>query len=111
MRAPASKKRKLSPEQSLVNWVADTFVPFVSIEHPSFHQVIKAHSGTPSVRCGDTVKNHVMKQAEASYNDLRAELEANCSTISLTWDGWTSPVRNIPILAVIGHWISPNFEL
>lgn len=37
MKAPASKKRKLSPEQSLVNWVADTFVPFVSVEHLSFH--------------------------------------------------------------------------
>jgi hypothetical protein len=111
MRAPVSKRQKLSPEQSLVNWVADTFVPFVSIEHPSFHQVIEAHSGTPSVRCGDTVKNHIMKQADSSYKDLRAELEANCSTISLTWDGWTSPVRNIPILAIIGHWISPNFEL
>ena len=103
MRAPASKKRKLSPEQSLVNWVADTFVPFVSIEHPSFRQVIEAHGGTPSIRCADTVKNYVMKQADSSYKDLQAELEANCSTISLTWDGWTSPVRNIPILAVIRH--------
>jgi hypothetical protein len=86
-------------------------VPFVSIKHPSFHQVIKAYSGTPSIRCGDTVKNYVMKQADSSYKDLRAKFEANCSTISLTWDRWTSPVQNIPILAVIRHWISPNFEL
>jgi hypothetical protein len=92
MRALASKKQKLSLEQSLVNWVANTFVPFVSIKHPSFHQVIEAYSGTPSIRCGDTVKNYVMKQADSSYKDLRAELKANCSTISLTWDGWTSPV-------------------
>ena len=86
MKAPASKKRKLLLEQLLVNWVADTFVPFVSVEHLSFHQVIEAHGGTPSIRCSDTVKNHTMKQANESYLDLQAELESNCSTISLTWD-------------------------
>jgi hypothetical protein len=37
------------------------------------------------------------------------ELEADCISISFTLDMWTAPNRT-PIFAVIGHWISKNFE-
>jgi hypothetical protein len=67
-----------------VDWVVDTLVPFNSIKHLSFHRMIEAHSGTVSIRCANTVKNHVVKEANTSLTNLRAELEANCLTISLT---------------------------
>jgi len=87
MKPPSSKKPKLSPEESMVHWIADTLLRFVSVEHPSFHQVIEAHGGTPSIRCDDTVKNHVIKKADSSYTNLRTEPELNCFIIALTWDG------------------------
>jgi hypothetical protein len=37
------------------------------------------------------------------------ELEVNCVSISFTLDLWTSPNRT-PILAIIGHWYTPDFE-
>jgi hypothetical protein len=84
MKPLLSKKPKLLLEESIVHWIADTLLPFVSVEHPSFYQVIEAHGGTPSIRCGDTVKNYVMKKADESYTNLQTELELNCSTIALT---------------------------
>lgn len=39
---------------------------------------------------------------------MKAELELNCSTISLLFDGWTTK-SNIVILAIIRYWIGPDF--
>jgi hypothetical protein len=79
-----AKRRKLSPEEAIVHWIADTLLSFVSVEHQPFHQVIDAHSGTPSIQCGNTIRSHVMKKADNAYATPRAEIESSCSTIFLT---------------------------
>ena len=70
--------------------------------------MFKAHGCKCAVRCANTVHDRIMKQAIHALEALKAELELNCSTISLSFDGWTTK-SNIAILAIIGYWIGPDF--
>src|SRR3981189_221590 len=49
-----------------------------------------------------------MTSFERSLSELKARLVATCSIVALTFDGWTSD-NNLPIFAVIGHWISTDY--
>jgi hypothetical protein len=92
-----TSKPKISPEQSVINWVVNSLALFDAVEHPNFQVMFKAHGCKCAILCADT-----------SLEALKAELELNCSTISLSFDGWTTK-SNIAILAIISYWIGPDF--
>jgi hAT family C-terminal dimerisation region len=56
-----------------------------------------------------SLRNDVYDDFFSRRDRLIHELEVNCVSISFTLDLWTSPNRT-PILAVIGHWYTPDFE-
>ena len=56
-----------------------------------------------------SLRNDVYDDFFARRDRLIHELEVNCVSISFTLDLWTSPNRT-PILAIIGHWYTPDFE-
>jgi hypothetical protein len=70
--------------------------------------MFEAHGCKCAIRSADTIHDRIMENAIHCLEALKAELESNCSTISLSFDGWTTK-SNIPILAIIGHWIGPDF--
>jgi len=41
---------------------------------------------------------------------LKDELDRSCESISISLDGWTAN-NNKAFLAVIGHWITSDFQL
>lgn len=100
----ASSKPSVSPEQLIIDQVADAFVSFSSVGRASFQQMSAAHGNKLAIRNADTIYDRVMDQFEKSFLALKAELQSNCSTISLSFDNWTTK-SNLLIFAVIGHWI------
>jgi hypothetical protein len=61
------------------------------------------------IKSGDTIRARLHTQLIDCRQDLINELKVNCDTISLSFDGWTSK-NNLPIFAIIGHWITPEYR-
>jgi hypothetical protein len=72
--------------------------------------MMEAHGNKPAIRNADTLHDCIITQSTASLEILKEELRIDCSTISLSFDGWTSE-NHIPIFAVIGHWIGRDWML
>jgi hypothetical protein len=49
-----------------------------------------------------------MEEFTTYRESLKQELTSSCSTIALSLDAWTSS-NQVGILAVIGHWVTPDF--
>jgi hypothetical protein len=103
-------KIQLSLEQAIVEWIVDDMQAFTVVERPSFRRIFEVlHKSIPaSVRTGDSVRNYLLAKYKCYQLALIEELQANCSTISFTLDGWTSQ-NGHPIFAIIGHWITSGF--
>jgi len=97
----------MSLEQAIIEWIINTFQPFVAVEKPSFQRIFECIQHELPLRSGDTVRERIMSQVNDRYLTLKDELEL-VSSVSLSLDAWTSP-NHIPVFAIIGHWISPNF--
>jgi hypothetical protein len=97
----------MSVEQAILGWIIDTFQPFVVVEHPSFQRIFECLHHQLPLRSGDVVRNRIMGQLDDRILSLKDDLEL-ASSISLSLDAWTSP-NHIPVFAVIGHWITPNY--
>jgi hypothetical protein len=102
---PKTSVQLPSPKDSIINWIVDSFTPFSSIERPSFQRMFEAHSTKCAIRNADTIHNRVIERYTTSVAALKAQLEWDCSSIALSFDGWTTRSTNIPISAIIGHWI------
>ena len=69
------------------------------------------YSNRPITNClsiAGTLYNRVKDRFDLARANQIKELD-QASTISFTLDVWTSP-NHRPILAVIGHWITVDFE-
>jgi hypothetical protein len=97
----------MSVEQAILEWIIDTLQPFVAVEHLSFQRIFKCLHHQLLLQSRDVVRKCIMGQLDDCILSLKDELEL-ASSISLSLDAWTS-LNHIPVFAVIGHWITPNY--
>jgi hypothetical protein len=102
-------KATLSIEQALIQWVIQTRQPFTVVEQPSFQTVFEAANVKLPIKCADTLYNRIKDGFSKSRSMLKQDLVQSCDSIALSLDAWTSE-NQLPILGIIGHWITPNFE-
>jgi hypothetical protein len=106
----ATSKASISPEQAVCNWVVITLQPFSVIESESFLQMFTSYNIEPLIKSRETIKRRIINQFGEARLALINKLNISCSTLSLSFDCWTS--RNeVPIFAVIAYWITPEFKL
>jgi hypothetical protein len=55
------------------------------------------------------MKRRIVSEFELERVILKSALKSECETIALSLDAWTS-ANQLPFLAIIGHWVTPNFE-
>jgi hypothetical protein len=67
--------------------------------------MFKAYSTKRAIYNVDTIHNCVIERYTTSVAALKAQLKWDCSSIALSFNGWTTCGTNIPIFAIIGHWI------
>jgi len=102
-------RARLTSRQATRRWFVKTRQPFSAIEDNSFQEMFLAHGQRCAYKSRITLRNHIYDDFCVRRQSLVTELEATCTSISFTLDIWTAPNR-IPIFAVIGHWLTPEFE-
>jgi hypothetical protein len=101
-------KAKLTVEQALVQWMVQTRQPFTTIEHPAFRAMFDAAGVALPVRSADTFRDRVKSAFQSWRHEIKQDLAHNCESLALSLDVWTSD-HQLAVLAVIGHWIAPDF--
>jgi hypothetical protein len=81
------------------------------IKNKKFKQMMRvATRGEPlPIRSVRALRDKVFFAFNNCKATISADLEATCSTISLSLDAWTSK-NHKAIFGVIGHWITKDFE-
>lgn len=106
---------KLSPaeqlEEDITDWIIKDKIPFTIFESSSFRQIFK-HIPLPCLSAAMISRRTLKRRLESRFtverSQLREELASTCRSIALSLDLWTSQ-NGIPILAVIGHWLTEDF--
>ncbi len=96
-------------KKNLIRWVVTDDMAFSAIESPFFQQMI---NDIPGISIPFTSRNTLTSRIKAEFEldrqQLNQELAISSQTITLSLDGWTSN-NDIPVLAVIGHWLTEDF--
>jgi hypothetical protein len=83
---------------------------FTTVESPEFQQMFRDIPGIdPPFTSRHTLRDRIMQEFSIQRNKLKSELTLTCKTISLSLDVWTSQ-NQLPILGIIGHWLTDEFE-
>lgn len=93
---------------ALLDWITHTNKPFVVTENPWFLRMLKAAGYSVTIPKGDTIKAKLMARMEVIKAQIKADLKATSSTVSLTLDAWTSNNKK-PMLAINVHWLDEEF--
>ncbi|KAJ5544026.1 hypothetical protein N7494_005305 [Penicillium frequentans] len=102
-------RRKAGVEEMLIRWVIQTRQPFTIVEHPAFKALIEATGASLPIKTADTLSNRIKEEFHSHRAYVKDELKRSSRTLALSLDVWTSE-NQIPIMGIIGHWISPEFE-
>ena len=70
--------------------------------------MLKAAGYSVTIPKGDTIKAKLMARMEVIKAQIKADLKATSSTVSLTLDAWTSNNKK-PMLAINVHWLDEEF--
>jgi hypothetical protein len=96
------KDEELPPfEDAIVEWIINTCQPFTVSKTKKFKVMIKSAGHTRKIVKADTISSRVYKKLEVCEKDLIALLERTCSTVALSFDGWTS-TNNLSMFAMNG---------
>jgi hypothetical protein len=98
---------RLTMKEVTRRWVVKARQPFSVVGTDEFQEMFTVYGVHCAYKNRYTLRNHIYDDFALRRNALRMELEADC--ISIHPGMWTAPNRT-PIFAVIGHWISKNFE-
>jgi hypothetical protein len=86
-------------KEALVNWIVETCQPFTVTETESYKVMIKAAEYHNNIVKTDTLTTRVHDRVLAPDKDLVVLLDQTCSTIALSFDGWTS-LNKLSMLAI-----------
>jgi hypothetical protein len=96
-----------SAEKAVLQFFAITNQPFELIEHKAFLNLYRSVGTTCSIQSAGTLHNRQESRFNDSRLEIRKEIEEDCVSFSILFDGWGSE-NHIHILGVIAHWISAN---
>jgi hypothetical protein len=83
--------------------------PFTVVENPAFRDLFLGMPGNQQlISSAATLKRRIVSEFEQERTQLKAMLQDQSKTIALSLDAWTSS-NHLPILAIIGHGVSPDF--
>jgi hypothetical protein len=94
-------------EEALVNWIVETCQPFTVTETKSYKIMMKAAGYTNNIIKAEAITRRIYDRAAIADKDLIGLLDRTCSTVALSFDGWTS-LNNLSMLAINGSWAGPD---
>ncbi|KAJ5109977.1 hypothetical protein N7532_002622 [Penicillium argentinense] len=97
-------------ERNAIRWIVTDMKAFTTVESPEFQQMFRDIPGIdPPFTSRHTLRDRIMQEFSIQRTKLKSELTLTCKTISLSLDVWTSQ-NQLPILGIIGHWLTDEFE-
>jgi hypothetical protein len=100
----------LSLENNIIEWVIEDVQPFTVIENKAFQKIFKDLPNiTLPFSAASTLRSRIFDRFANFREQLKYLIDNTCSKISLSLDAWTSK-NSLGILAIIGHWTTPDFE-
>lgn len=97
-------------EHNLIKWIINTAQPFTAIEDPAFQQIFIDLPGVfLPFTSACSVSRRIMEKFDTYRYQLKEDLSTTCKTVAISLDVWTSETET-PILAIIGHWLTPGFD-
>jgi hypothetical protein len=97
-------------EDAIVDWIIDTCQPFTVTKSTKFKVIIKSTEHTRKIVKADTIADRVYKRLEVSKEDLIDLLDCTCTTVAISFDGWTS-TNNLSMFAMNSKWAGPNMTI
>ncbi|KAJ5742343.1 hypothetical protein N7533_011752 [Penicillium manginii] len=97
-------------ERNTIRWIVTDMKAFATVESPEFQQMFRDIPGIePPFTSRHTLRDRIMQEFAIQRTNLKNELTLTCKTIALSLDIWTSQ-NHLPILGIIGHWLTDEFE-
>jgi hypothetical protein len=97
-------------ERNVIRWVVTDMNAFTTVESPEFQQIFRDIPGIePPFTSRHTLRDRIVQEFYTQRAELKSELALTCRTIALSLDVWTSQ-NHLPILGIIGHWLTEGFE-
>ena len=97
-------------EQNVLKWLVAEILLFTTIKQDSFQQIFSDISGiNPPFGSAHTLKQKIEDEFNIYCSQLKECLDTICTTIALSLDAWSSQ-NHVSILAIVGHWLTPDFK-
>lgn len=97
-------------ERNAIHWIVTDMKAFTTVESPEFQQMFRDIPGIePPFTSRHILRDRIMQEFAIQRTNLKNELTLTCKTIALSLDIWTSQ-NHLPILGIIGHWLTDDFE-
>jgi hypothetical protein len=97
-------------ERNAIRWIVTDMKAFTTVESPEFQQMFRDIPGIePPFTSRHILRDRIMQEFAIQRTNLKNELTLTCKTIALSPDIWTSQ-NHLPILGIIGHWLTDDFE-
>jgi hypothetical protein len=77
---------------------------FEVINHETFQDLYQSIGTTSPIASVDTLKTHMRARFNKSRHELALELDKDCISFSMSFDGWGAK-NHVYILSAIIHWI------
>jgi hypothetical protein len=72
--------------------------------------MIRSTGYTKEIIRADAISNRIHNRVQASEIDIIDLLERTCSTVAISFDGWSS-TNNLSIFAMNGKWAGPDMKI
>jgi hypothetical protein len=95
-----------------INWVAKDDITLLQASSPNLRALL-LRSGPKVDRLlpqRDTVRAWIMRAFYECKADVTASLQQAISTITFSFDGWTSP-NDLALLGIVAHWVDDKRTL
>lgn len=86
-------------EPAIVNWIINTYQPFITSENKKFKVMIRSTGYTGLIIGRDIIRNHIQKKLEASEKDLITLLVYTSVIVTISFNNWTN-INNLLIFAI-----------
>jgi len=104
------KEEKVEFEDAMVNWIIDACQAFTTTENEKFRTMIRSTGYTKEIIRADAISNRIYDRVQATEMDIIDLLERTCSTVAISFDGWSS-TNNLSIFAMNGKWAGPDMKI
>jgi hypothetical protein len=111
-KAETLEARQKLCRKKLLEWITHDHISFSVVESPYFRAFCESlEPSYEAMICSShvSVRSWMMTEFAIRQADIVGQLMASQSRIHISFDLWTSPHKNMAVLGVVGHFLTPEY--